>query len=294
MLDLQQLHYFVAVAELESIARAAERLHISQSPLSRQIIALETRIGFSLFERSGKRLNLNLAGRRFLAESKALLSAAQRLEARAGDESKGLAGNLTIGYVESAMHAGVFRRGMLALKRRCPAAGIQLQALRTADQFDAIRQGALDVGFAHRAHGMVANLESRRIFEEPYLLAVPVGHRLASEASSTAKALDGEDFIFLPQHLAPAGHAQMLAACQLAGFEPSLRHEAADPSVALELVACGLGLAIAQASLKRIAPPGVRLIPLPKGFVLKLEVHLITNRVPTPLAEQLSALLPTV
>jgi len=294
MLDLQQLHYFVAVAELESVARAAERLHISQSPLSRQIIALEARLGLPLFARSGKRLKLNSAGRRFLAQSKTLLAAAQQLEAQADDEAHGRAGTLSIGYVESAIHAGVFRKGLLALRRRCPTAGFRLQALKSATQFDAVRQGELDVGFAHRAPGQLADLRSRRVFVEPYLLAVPVNHRLGCATACTARDLSGEEFIFPARQLAPEGHAQLLAACHQADFEPLLRHEAAEPSVALDLVACGIGLAIVQASLKRHAPPGVRLVALPRRFTLKLEVHLITGSVLHPLAAQLSALLPTV
>lgn len=293
MLDLQQLHYFVAVAELESIARAAERLHISQSPLSRQIIALEERLGLALFVRSGKRLKLSPTGRGFLEESRGLLAAASRLETRAVDEARGVAGVLAIGCVESAVHSGLVRKGLLALKRRCPEAGVRLQASRSAAQFAAIRQGELDAGFAHRPHDH-GELASRRVFEEPYLLVVPAGHRLASAASCTAKALQGEAFIFPSRERSPEGHAQLLAACRQAGFEPLLRHEAAGPAVAIELVACGLGLAIVQSSLRRWSPPGVRWLPLPRRFTLTLELHLVTHRTPTPLAHNLSRLLPTV
>ena len=91
MLDLRQLRYFVAVAEDEHVGRAAERLHISQSPLSRQIAQLEERLELQLFERSQQRIRLTADGRTFLAEARALLTHANRLESLArrlgrGDE----------------------------------------------------------------------------------------------------------------------------------------------------------------------------------------------------------------
>ena len=75
MLDIRQLHYFVAVAEDEHVGRAAERLHISQSPLSRQIAQLEEKLGLVLFERSQQRIRLTRDGRTFLAETRAFLNA---------------------------------------------------------------------------------------------------------------------------------------------------------------------------------------------------------------------------
>ncbi len=74
MIDLRQLKYFVAVAEEEHVGRAAERLHISQSPLSRQISQLEERLGLMLFERNQQRIRLTADGQTFLAETRALLT----------------------------------------------------------------------------------------------------------------------------------------------------------------------------------------------------------------------------
>ena len=77
-MDLRQLRYFVAVAEDEHVGRAAERLHISQSPLSRQIAQLEEKLGLVLFERSQQRIRLTRDGRTFLAEPRAFLTNASR------------------------------------------------------------------------------------------------------------------------------------------------------------------------------------------------------------------------
>lgn len=295
MLDLQQLHYFVAVAETQSIARASERLHISQSPLSRQVIALEERLGLALFARSGKRLKLTQAGQRFLEECRLLLSASARLESRVREEAAGRAGSVAIGHVESALHAGVLRKALRALRRQSPATEVQLLAARSAAQFEALRDGRIDIGFAHRAPPASDDaLASRRVSREPYLLALPADHALATGRRAGARALDGAPFVFLPRQATPEGRAQMLEACRRAGFAPAIRHEAAEPSTVLELVACGLGLAIVQSGLKRLAPSGVAWAELPRGFALELEVHAVTRKVPGALAERLLAALPAV
>ncbi|MGJ7529983.1 LysR substrate-binding domain-containing protein [Variovorax sp. GB1P17] len=296
MLDLQQLHYFVAVAESESIARAAERLHISQSPLSRQVIALEARLGLVLFARSGKRLKLTATGRRFLDECKLLLSASARLESRVRDEATGRAGSMSIGHVESAVHAGVLRKALRALRRQSPEVEVQLHASRSAAQFEALRRAEIDIGFTHRPppSSDANELASRRVAREPYLLAVPGDRALASGRRASAKALDGEHFIFLPRQATEEGRSQMLQACEQAGFSPDIRHEAAEPSTVLELVACGLGLAIVPSGLKRLAPSGVAWVELPRGFPLELEVHAVTRRVSNALTDRLLASLPAV
>ncbi|WP_198087911.1 LysR substrate-binding domain-containing protein [Variovorax sp. E3] len=292
MLDLQQLHYFVAVAESESIARAAERLHISQSPLSRQVIALEARLGLVLFARTGKRLKLTAAGHRFLGECRQLLSASARLEARVREEVAGGAGTLAVGYVESAIHSGVLRKALRALKRQSPEVEIQLRLSRSAAQFEALRRGEIDVGFTHRAAAPKDELASRLVLQEAYALAVANEHPLASGQRPSAKALDGAPFIFLPRQASPDGRAEMMAACERAGFAPDVRHEAAEPSMALELVAAGLGFAIVQSGLKRIVPSGVSLLALPRGFTLKLEVHVVTRHIASALAGRVLASFP--
>jgi len=96
MLDLQRLRYFVAVAEVENVGQAAKSLHLTQSPLSRQIQSLEADLGITLFERSKKRLRLTAAGRDLLVEARALLSHGARVEGRARAMASGSAGSLVI------------------------------------------------------------------------------------------------------------------------------------------------------------------------------------------------------
>ena len=129
MIDLRQLKYFVVVAEEEHVGRAAERLHISQSPLSRQIAQLEERLGLTLFERSQQRIRLTADGQTFLAETRSLLTHANRLESLGKRLGRGEDGGLCIGYIENAMHSGVLSTALRTLRVSRPNVHIALYSL---------------------------------------------------------------------------------------------------------------------------------------------------------------------
>ncbi len=281
MLDLQQLRYFVAVAETENVGQAAQLLHISQSPLSRQLQQLESKLGLTLFTREKKRLRLTPAGRDFLVEARALLAHAQRLQQRAADVGRGKLGTLVVGYVAGAVHAGVIGKALQALQQQVPGARIQLRSLRSAEQFAALQRGELDLGYTYAAPPVETGLASCLLLEEPFLLAVPAGHALA-----TAQALDlnGQP---LAAPLSWQAREELLAACAKLGWAPDVRYEAADPAAALGLVAAGLGLAFVQKSLAPTAGPAVVLRELPEAFDLRVQIHVVHQGSPSPLAHRL-------
>jgi DNA-binding transcriptional LysR family regulator len=281
MLDLQQLRYFVAVAETENVGQAAELLHISQSPLSRQLQQLESKLGLALFTREKKRLKLTPAGRDFLAEAKALLAHAERLQQRAADMGRGKLGTLVVGYVAGAVHAGVIGRASQALQQEVPGARIQLRSLRSAEQFEALQRGDLDLGYTYAPPPVASGLASCLLMEEAFLLAVPAGHALA-----TAETLDlnGQP---LAAPLSWQAREEVLAACAKLGWAPDVRYEAADPAAALGLVAAGLGLAFVQKSLAPVAGLAVVLRELPEAFGLRVQIHCVHPGSPSPLAHRL-------
>lgn len=285
MLELRQLRYFVAVAEAESIGRAAEILHISASPLSRQIQQVEARLGGALFLRHKQRLRLTRQGRDLLGQAKALLAQAEGLERRARAAADIETGTLTLGYVESAIHGGVLAADLRAFRRRHPRVRVELRGLRSAEQVAALQDGAIDIGYLHDVPDGSEGLQARRVLHEPFLLAIPADHALAQKSSAVAaRALDGESFISMPVALAPDVRRRLLAHCAACGFRPDVRYEAAEPSVVLGLVAAGLGLAILQESLSRAAPSGVAWRPMPRDFAAYLNVHRIAAATPSALA----------
>ncbi|MFN7028281.1 MAG: LysR family transcriptional regulator [Sphingopyxis sp.] len=284
MLDLQRLRYFVAVAEEENVGRAAERLHLTQSPLSRQIQSLEADLGLALFHRAKKRLRLTAAGQAFLVEAKSLLAHGDRVEQQVRAIAAGSAGTLAIGYVPGAIHAGVLTRWLRAFRMVAPDVDIMLKKLRSAEQERQLRAGEIDIGFAHARPALGARLSSRAICRESFKLAVPSSQY--GKAAPTARELHMARFIALPG-TAAAGHGDaFFAACAAAGFEPDIRYEAADPLAALEMVDAGLGFAIVQASLESIKPQGVALVDLPPGFDWTMTIHLLCGDPCSPVAAQ--------
>ena len=281
MLELQKLRYFVAVAETLNVGKAALRLHISQSPLSRQIIALEARLQTELFIRERKRLRLTESGRQLLHDAKSLLEHARQLEYRIKDEAAGRGGSLTIGFVEGAVHAGVLQAALKRFTALAPLARVELKNLRSKQQWEALRFGEIDVGFAHSAPPQGDALVAELVAEERFVLAVPSSHPLA-RGRIDANKLDGEAFIALPEKDAPEARQLWMAACASAGFAPDIRLEAAEPSVVLGLVDAGFGLAIVQESLSRGRGNGVVFRPLPLPFSMTMQVFRITPRHPRP------------
>ena len=284
MLDLQRLRYFVAVAEEQNVGRAAERLHLTQSPLSRQIQSLEADLGLALFHRAKKRLRLTAAGQAFLVEAKSLLAHGDRVEQQVRAIAAGSAGALAIGYVPGAIHVGVLTRWLRAFRMVAPDVDITLKKLRSAEQERQLRAGEIDIGFAHARPALGAGLSSRAICRESFKLAVPSSQY--DKAAPTAGELHMARFIALPG-TAAAGHADaFFTACAAAGFEPDIRYEAADPLAALEMVDAGLGFAIVQASLESIKPQGVALVDLPPGFDWTMTIHLLCGDPCSPVAAQ--------
>src|SRR4051812_17778253 len=196
MLDVRQLHYFVAVAEEEHVGRAAQRLNISQSPLSRQIAQLEERLGLVLFERSQQRIRLTADGRNFLTETRSFLTHGQRLESLGRRLGRGDEGGLCIGYVENAMHSGVLSGALRELRSARPSVHVALYNQQSADQLEGLRQRSLDIAFVCEPPSPddpeIARLE---VLSDPMLLALPAQHRLARHATLTPADLAGQEWI---------------------------------------------------------------------------------------------------
>lgn len=264
MIDLRQLRYFVVVAEEEHVGRAAERLHISQSPLSRQIAQLEERLGLNLFERSQQRIRLTVDGQTFLAETRAFLTHANRLESLGRRLGRGEEGGLCIGYIENSMHSGVLPDALRSLRSSRPGVHIALYSLNSSEQLEGLRQRSLDIALVSEPPiNDAPDLDCARVLNDPMLLALPAPHPLAQQAVLRPADLAEQEWIAVSHRQSTGKRDDFVSACVKAGFNPNIRLEASEPLTALGLVAAGLGMTMIQQSLRHNAPNGVVLRELP-------------------------------
>ncbi|MGW1320511.1 LysR substrate-binding domain-containing protein [Streptomyces sp. NPDC002426] len=264
MLDLRQLRYFVTVAEEEHVGRAAERLHISQSPLSRQIAQLEKNLGLTLFERSQQRIRLTRDGRVFLTEATALLRHASRLENLGRRLGRGEEGGLCIGYVRDAMHTGLLPQALRSLHEEHPGIHVALYDLTAHDQFEGLRQRSLDLALtAEPPPRNDPDLRSALLLEDPMLLAVPSAHPLATTHQVHPEDLDGQPWIAVQDGQQHTWRDDFIAACTTTGFTPDIRYEAPEPLTAIGLTASGLGITLIQRSMLPEHRTGITIHELP-------------------------------
>ena len=271
-MELQQLRYFVAVAETEHVARAAERLHISQSPLSRQIRQLEEDLGLQLFERIKQRVRLTPAGRSFLDEARDLLAQASRMQERARQAGKGEMCSLSIGYCEGVIHNGRLPTALRRFRAQYPRVGLKLAAMRSAEQAEALERASIDIALAYNVPARADAFGTRLLSREPFVLALADDHPLAARREVLPEDLDGMPWIALPKALNPAARERFVAACAASGFRPDIQFEVAHVSTTLGLVSAGLGAAIMQASMQRMNPPGVVFKSM-EWLPLAVEIH---------------------
>ncbi|WP_037868596.1 LysR family transcriptional regulator [Streptomyces sp. NRRL S-813] len=188
-LDLRKLRYFVAVAEELHFGRAAERLHIAQPVLSRQIRSLEDDLGTEIFVRDRRGTLLTPAGEQLLEDAVPLLASADALVRRVKTAAQGTP-TLTIGFMPGI----TVTPATAVFTTRHPDVNVRLLRTSWNDQVEVLLDGRADVGVVRLPidqHG----LEVRPLFQEPRVVMLPAGHRLADKASVTVGDLAAEHLL---------------------------------------------------------------------------------------------------
>lgn len=256
-MELRHLRYFVAVAEELHFGRAAERLSIAQPPLSQQIQQLEKELGFALFLRTQRRVELTPAGHLFLEESRAILSGLEHAVAAGRRVARGEVGWLGIGFVGTATYA-FLPRVLSIFRERYPQVELVLRELVSARQAQALRDRRIHVGLARPAiaeEGIVCE----PVVREPLVVALPEGHPLAARQDEPLplSALAHEPFVLFPRHPKPSYADAVIAVCEQAGFRPQIVQETVEIHTAISLVAAGLGITLVPASVRSAHRDGI-------------------------------------
>lgn len=259
-MDLRHLKYFVAVADEQNFTRAAEKLHISQPPLSRQIQDLEAELGLALFERGSRPLRLTEGGRFFYAHATRLLEQAAQA-VRTTRRVALVERRLVIGFVSSTMY-GALPQLVRLFRAARPQTELALLEMSTVEQIEALKTGRIDVGYGRiRLDDPAIKREVLR--EERLVVAIPHEHEAAiPDKVITLAEVARHDNLIYP-HMPRPGYAdQVLSLFRDAGLEPANVHEVQEMQTALGLVAAGMGLCVVPASVHRLRPDEVVYRPL--------------------------------
>ena len=262
MLDTRQLRTFVAIAEELHFGRAADRLEVAQSVLSRQLQDLEAHLGLRLLNR-GRRAAVTLteAGQALLGEARVALQQLERAEAAARRAGRGEVGRLEIGYVASAVLSGVLPEALGRFRIARPDVQVQLNPMETPRQLAALADGLLDVAVVRPRGSYPDGIEATIVHRESMLLALAADHPLARQRIDLA-ALADEPFV-IPQFDESAGFAEHLAALAArGGFEPKQTHRVRDFVTAIAMAAAGYGVVPVPRSVTSIALENVVFRPI--------------------------------
>jgi len=238
-MDLRQMRYFTAVAEDLSFSRASERLNISQSAISRQILLLEQDLGLRLFDRIGRSIALTPAGAEVLQRCQTVLSDVESISRRAGELAGGTAGRLRIGATPQTLES-VIARFLPGFLRSYPDAEITLVEDGSARLSDQLERGRLDLAIAGWSAGSV--LAGRELFPLVTLAVVPANSPLKNQLRLDITDLGGESLLLLRQQFMTRGLFD--SACEAAGIHPRVMIESGSPHCLLAFVASGLGTAV--------------------------------------------------
>ncbi|MEX8520996.1 MAG: LysR substrate-binding domain-containing protein [Leptothrix sp. (in: b-proteobacteria)] len=275
-MDLRQMRYFLALAEERNFGRAAERLHMAQPPLTRQIRALEEELDTVLFLRTPKGVELTAAGETLLDEVPNLLQLAQRARDRTRLAGQGQIGRLDVGIFGSGI-LDVIPRMLARFHAERPEVKIELHNLTKAEQLVALRERRISVGF-NRLVPPEDDLVVETVLRERMVVGLPEGHRLCAQSEISILDMDDEPLILYP-NVPMRGLAQeVMGAFRSAGVRLRVEQEVEDVLTCVALVASGFGLCVTTESTASLRLPGVAYRPLRCDTLRDIELSCLYRR----------------
>ncbi|MFE9193036.1 LysR substrate-binding domain-containing protein [Micromonospora sp. NPDC007208] len=273
--ELRHLRYFVAVAEELHFSRAAARLRMAQPPLSQQIRQLEAMIGTPLFVRTSRSVALTPAGEAYLERCRRVLATVVDDVHEAGRIGRGEQGRFDIGFVSSAIQLGL-AAPIRRFRERHPAVHLRLHEAYTAHIIDRLLTGEVDLGVVRDAEDH-DELVATAFAVESFVAVLPAEHPHAGDPAINAAALRHDPFVFFPRLAGERAYQRNLRPCLEAGYTPRIVQDASSWATVAHLVASGLGVTIAPASVSAVVPVSVRVLPL-TGTVATTEVQILRRR----------------
>ncbi|MBB3229030.1 DNA-binding transcriptional LysR family regulator [Luteibacter sp. Sphag1AF] len=263
-IELRHLRYFIAVADELHFSRAAERLGMSQPPLSQQIRDLERMLGVRLLRRTNRRVELTAAGSVYLEAARDIVARMEQATDLARRAERGEVGELRVAFTRSTPLTAMIPQAIRAFRQAFPAVHLVLEERNTLQQVEALLDGRQEVGIL-RPTELPDTLLSEPLFADPLVVVIRADHSLLADATRTSlnmADLAGEAFVVFASAAGTGIRRQVLAMCRHAGFAPQISQEAGEASTIIGLVAAGLGVALLPSSLRHIHVEGVRFVPI--------------------------------
>jgi LysR family transcriptional regulator, benzoate and cis,cis-muconate-responsive activator of ben and cat genes len=259
-MNLQRLRYFAMVVAEGSFSRAAEKLHMSQPPLSRQIQQLEDEIGAQLLHR-GRPLTLTEAGRYFYEQTRQVLNRVNDIRSMTRKIARGSIKQFSIGFVASTLYESLPE---LIRRFRLIDSDVEVALLEmtTIEQMAALKDGRIDVGFGRLRFDdpAITRIVMR---EEPIAAALPQGHALAGRRlTPTLRDLANEPLIIYPNAPRPSYADQVLSFYRDNGIEPKVAFEVRELQTALGLVAAAAGICLVPHSVRKLGRSDIVFVDL--------------------------------
>lgn len=287
-MELRHLRYFCVVAEELNFTSAAERLHMSQPPLSRQIKQLEQEVGAELFARGPRGLRLTATGKFFQQHALQILEKVDATLESTRRMARSKRVMFGIGFVASVFY------GQLPLLvrdlRQKDNVELALAELTTVQQVQALKAGRIDMGFG-RLRIDDPEVEQEVLFDEPIMAAVPAGHPLEGTTPTLAE-LARYPLILFPAKPRPSMADIMLGMFRRQGLKVEVVQEANELQTALGLVASEIGISLVPEQVKRVRRDGVSFVYLAdKSLTSPVLCSRRRGEKPSPIMQEANAIL---
>lgn len=263
-MNLTRIQYFVEVARQESFSKAAQSLYVSQPNLSKQIALMEQELGYSLFRRAGKNIQLTRAGQYLYEQWKELPADIARAIGHGEALSRGDEGSLSIGVAEG-QDVNFFLSSCIArLREHCPGVVIEMERNNFRNLRQGLDRGTYDVllTLEFETEGR-DDWESRVLFSQPGALAISRSHPLASRDDLTVDDLRDEPFVAISREDSPGGYDLLIRQCANCGFVPNIVRQTSTTESLFLCVEMGVGVAILDRNTRLEHTDAVRMITIP-------------------------------
>ena len=262
-MDIRQLKHFVTVADTLHFGKAAERLNMTQPPLSQSIMALEKEIGEALFLRTKRNVSLPPFGEQWLCHVKSVLNSVNALPEIAAKLRKGESGRLNLSFISSVGY-NILPQLVSNFRENLPAVELVLTEATSDVQMTALLNEKIDAGIVIPPTDMKlpSAICYKKIFSEPLIAAVPEtwlheGKIKITEGKLCPNMVIDSPLIIFPQQVAPSLYALVISYYASHGAKPNIVQQAIQMQTIISLVASGIGIALVPSSLRHLARTGV-------------------------------------